>query len=60
MLVLPQNNVKTGYSYKTGKRKVRQLKEKIADLWKTSETFTIEVKVLRATAKFNLKPKNKG
>lgn len=30
---------------------------KIAAVWKTSETFSMEMKLLRASIKFNLKPK---
>jgi len=56
----PPNSVKTGYSYKTGKRKFGQLKMKVADIWKISETFTVEMNVLRAAVKFKLKLKNMG
>lgn len=30
---------------------------KIADIWKTSETFSMEMKLLQVAIKFNLKPK---
>lgn len=33
---------------------------KVADIWKTSETFTMEMKVLRATVKFHINPQNTG
>ena len=33
---------------------------KVADIWKISETFTVEMNVLRAAVKFKLKLKNMG
>lgn len=42
---------------KLAKRKLRSWTLKIADIWKTSETLSMEVQLLRAAIKFNLKPK---